>query len=280
MVEGENNGFLIIRCITAIVPKSFLPTGTKMVNSERIVLNTQERRAFLERNLTYRLDRLLTKYSPIRCSIKFYKKRRLKRKQNQFYCLIGQIALMHAGIEQDLKNTLMVDWDVPEIFEHNGKRKNMDSLYGNQLRKIFLKFLEEFLIPEVNLNEYKALCHDFRELSDKRNDTLKAIYAFNQDTVEVSKIYEKNYGKYDGSVSFEEMVNSWMPKVDLSVLQDLYKALVNLRQKFMNVRGFIFSDKIRLSSELCSEIGKTYPTCAFKNPYLYRASLEKENTAN
>lgn len=273
-------GFLIIRSIAAIIPKRFLPIWTKMVGNECIVLNTQERREFFERNLTHRLDQLFNKYSPIRRLIKFHKEQLLKRKQNQFYCLIGQIALTHAGIEQDLKNTLMVDWDVPEIIELEGRKKDLNLLYGWKLQKEFLRTLAESLIPREFLEEYKALCDEFRMLSNKRNDALKAIYSFNQETAVVSKIYEKSHDKYDKSMTLEEMVNLWAPKVDLSGLQDLYKDLANLRQKFINVRCFIFSDKIRLHSELCSEIGKMYPISAFKNPYLYRASLEKEKTAS
>ncbi len=258
------------------MPKSFLPPGTRIVNSERIDLNTEERRELLEQKLTYHLDRFLNKYSPIRRSIIFYKEWRLKRKQNQFYCLIGQITLTHAGIGQDFKNTLLVDWGVPKKINHKKKTIIIDKLYGYRLPGIFLELLEERLIPEEKLDEYKNLCCDFKDLSQIRNNTLKAIYGFNQDTAEISRIHEKNHGKYDRSMSFEEKINSWMPKVVLSELQDLYNSLFILRQKLMSVRYFIDCDKSRLISELCSEIGKTYPAYAFKNPYWYRASLKKE----
>jgi len=271
--------FFVVRMITAIIPPILLPTGVKSVNGVQKNLNTQERREYLERTLTHHIDQILNKYSPIRRTIKAYREQRLKQKKNEFYCLIGQIALIHAGIEHDLKNTLMVDWGAPENFTLKGKKLNLDYLYGRKLRIVFLEILAELLVPSDKLKEYEMLCDEFRVLSEKRNDTVKAIYSFNQDTAVLSKIHEKNHGKYYVSMNYEEYLNSWMPKIDVSESKDLCQALVNLRQKFMNVRGSIFVDKIRLQSELCSEIGKTYPASAFTNPYMYRASLRKEDTA-
>jgi len=270
----------IAKSIAAIAPRMLLPNGTKAIADQhggrQVVLNTQEQREFLERNLTHHLNQFLNKYSPTRRTIQFYKKQRLKRKQDQFYCLIGQIALTHAAIEQDLKNTLMVDWEVPEQFEEDGKTVVVEKCFGEKLKKRFLKEIKKRLIPDEQLNKYKALYKEFWALSEKRNKTLKALYSFNQDTAEVSQIHQKNHGKYDGSMTYEEMVNSWMPKTNISELEKLHAALVDIRQRLANVRGFIFTDKIKLFTELCSEIGKTYPLYARQNPYLYKASLEQE----
>lgn len=252
----------------------FLPTGTKLINGERIALDTPERREFFERNLSHHLNKFLDKYSPIRRSVALYKDQRLKRKKNQFYSLMGQIALTHAAIEQDLKNTLLIDWGVKEKFNFDGKPQNMDNIYGRKLREVFIELLKNSMIPEDFLKEYEYLRDEFWALSEKRNEAVKAAYAFNPDTAEVSQIHEKNHSKYDGSMTYEEMINSWMPKVNLQDMNGLLQDLVALRGKFLNMRAKISMDKSKLTSQLCAEIGKTYPEYAFKNPYWYQATLK------
>jgi hypothetical protein len=92
-------------------------------------------------------------------------------------------------------------------------------------------------------------------------------------------IHQKNHAKFDGSMDYEAFIVSWMPKVDLSNLESLQTDLIDLRKEFMKLRGTIFSEKMKLHSELCSKIGKSYPLDAIKNPYLYRALLlQQEQT--
>ena len=268
---------LIAKNIAKITPKGLLPVCTKQVNGERISLNTYERREFLERNLTHSINQFLDKYSPLRRYLEFHRKKRLKYSQDQFYKLIGKIALTHAGIEQDLKNTLIVDWEIPELIKHNGKQINLDTLYGKLLRKEFLRLLKIYMAPKCHLDEYKTLCDKFWTLSDKRNETLKAIYAFDRNTAEISMVHEKIHAKHDPSLNYEEFIASWLPKIDISELQELFDALSILRQEFINLRCRIFAEKLQLHSELCSEIGKSYPLYASKNPYLYKANLEQSH---
>lgn len=271
---------IIAKSLTKATPSRLLPTGTKMVNGEQLPLNTDERREFLERNISYRINRFLDRYSPYRKLIEKFRKNRLRRSQDRFYRVIGKIALMHAGIEQDLKNVLLVDWEVPETFQRSGKSVNLEMLHGKVLRKEFLRILKEHLIPIEHLDRYKELCEIFWEISDRRNNTLKAIYAFNEETAEISMVHEKNHAKFDGSIDYEAFIASWMPKVDLSNLESLLTDLSDLRKEFMKLRGTIFSEKMKLHSELCSEIGKSYPLYAMKNPYSYRAQLlqQKQTT--
>jgi len=265
---------LIARGIAKITPARLLPTGTKSTSQGHSPLDVLERRELLERKLAHRLNVFLDKYSPIRIFIKFRREKLLEAAQTRFYCLIGKIALTHAGIEQDLKNTLVVDWEVTEINKLIGKEVKLDKLYGKSLREKFPKLLKELLIPPKYLEEYKTLCQAFWTASERRNATLKAIYAFDQETAEVSRVHEKNHAKWDRSLTYEELIEAWLPKIEMSDLQELREDLLDIRNRFNSVRGEIFVDKMRLHSELCSEIGKSYPLHAFKNPYLYRASLE------
>jgi len=182
---------------------------------------------------------------------------------------MGQIALTHAGIEQDLKNTLTVDWDVDE------KAQKMEYSGGKLLQKKFITLLKTLIIPEVFLKEYEALIDELVSLSERRNEAVKAIYAFSRDTAEISQIHKKNHGKYDGSMTYEERINSWIPKVNLIDIEGLLEDLVALRSRFIKLGIEVSRNKSELISEVCSEIGKIYPEYAFKNPYKYKASLEE-----
>ncbi len=155
----------------------------------------------------------------------------------------------------------------------------MEHLHGRGLRVKFIELLKNLMIPTNFLQEYEALRDEFWSLSEKRNEAVKAAYAFNLDTAEVSQIHEKNHAIYDRSMTYEEMVNSWMPKVNMMDMESLREDLISLRGKFTNVRAKVSMDKSRLTSQLCTEIGKTYPAYAFKNPYWYKAISEETSGA-
>lgn len=263
----------LARTISSISPEWLLPEAFKQVNNQRLPLNIAERRELLERKVNHRVGRFLDKYSIIRRTKQFQQERRLRKTKNNFYGKIGEITLLHAGIEQDLKNTLLVDWDAPEKSMRNGREVNLNFLYGQKLRKEFLRALKELLAPQEHLLSYKSLCDEFAEISSKRNDTLKAIYSFNNQTSEIHKVHEKNHAKYDDKQSFEQHIQAWIPKIDIDDIQTLKIDLEKLRQEFINIRVKIFSEKLRLHGELCCEIGKTYPLYALKNPYLYMANI-------
>jgi hypothetical protein len=265
---------IIIGFIASVTPERFLKSGTKSVNGEQVSLNIEERRDFLERNLKGSLDRFLDRYSVIRRATKLQKEFGLKRRKLEFHCLIGQVALTHAGIEQDLQSTLLVDWGTPDKIKYKKYFKKTERLHGRILTDIFPKILADYRIPDKELKEYEFLCVKLNDLNEKRNESLKATYAFDQDTGSVSKYNEVNFHNHDRQMSYEGFIDAWMPKVDLVELQKLYNDLVNLRQEFMNVRTAIFRDKIRLTSELFTEKGKSYPSHAFTNPYLYIESLK------
>ena len=197
----------------------------------------------------------------------------LEQEKLQFYALIGEIALLHAGVEQNVKNVLICDWGVPEVFFEDGKEVIIEKHFGEKLKKRFFREIRKRVIPQNYFDEYKILYKRFSELSDQRNAALKAIYAFDEKTSKIYQIHQKNHGKFNESKSFEEMVSSWMPKVDLTGLRDLRDNLQKMRGEFLNIQAKIFTDKIKLHGSLCCEIGKTYPGYAFKNPYLYQESL-------
>jgi|MDSW01.1.fsa_nt_gb hypothetical protein len=266
------NHLKIIRLIRIITPTRLLPKGTKNVDGVRKPLEIQERRELLERNLAHHFDRIL-QHSPLRRSIKLYKRYRLKRKQDQFYCLMGKIALTHAAIEQDLKNTLIVDWEVPDILKEKGQTVSIGKLFGERLKKRFFKEIKKLYIPDHFLEEYKTLYDEFWNLSIQRNEVIKALYSFNTDTAEISQVHEKNFRKYDGAISYEEMLKAWLPSVNLDCSEELLNNLTKLRENFTHLRHRIFIEKLNLATQLGSEKGKIYPEYIFKNPYLYKAEI-------
>lgn len=273
----------IIKALISIVPEKFLLTGTKMVNGRRLQLNKKERLELLERNLTHKFERILNKYSPIKQMAKLNNKRKLDRGKNQFYCLMGQIALMHAAIEQDVKNTLICDWDVPQEFpekyeDSSGKSKEntivIERQFGERLKKRFFKELKRCLIPQNELEEYKELYGKFWKLSDRRNTAIKSIYSFNEGASEISRIHEKHHANFNGEVSYEELLSAWLPKINLKDMYLLLKELTDLRGEFNELRFGVYRNKIKLFTDLCSVDGQSYPQYAIKNPYLYEALLK------
>lgn len=265
-----------IKALSLLFPQKLLPNGTKMLNGQSISLTISERRELLERRINHHTNRLLDTYSPIRISIRVLKESRLQKVQCRFYRIIGEIALTHAGIEQDLKNTLIVDWEIPEKKENKPKH-NLEYLNGKRLKKLFLELLQSVFLPEEYFERYKNLCDDFENISETRNDTLKAVYSFNQGTAAIFQVHEKEHAKYDTNRDYEEWINAWMSNVEFIELEGLKTDLHSLRRKFMNLRAEIFSDKIKLHSQLCSKIGKAYPAYAFKNPYRYQKDIQKQN---
>lgn len=252
----------ILKLITLIIPRQFLPSGHNMVDGKRIPLNIQERREFLERNLIHKKEQFLNKVSPARHLSRLYEKRRLENAQKKFYSLIGEITLLHAGIEQDLKNTLLYEWDVPE-------EERVEKLYGKQLREKFLKAIKNRLIPDDMYQEYSNLLEEFKDLSYRRNDTVKALYGFNSETAEGSKINEKYIRKINPNISFEERVKAWMPKIDMDDITSLKNDLAKLRGNLLQIRIKVQRDKQKMFEGFFSVVGSSVPEYAFNNPYIY-----------
>lgn len=262
-----------LRVLISLIPVGFLPNGTKVIDGKRVPLSPTELRQNFERTVNHHMQRFLDTYSPVRRLIRAFKRIRLNKVQREFFEVIGQITLTHAGIEQDLKNTLIDDWGLGKECRHGKKNVNLEHLYGKRLRCLFINKLEDMLIPEKYLNQYTSLRDEFRKLSDKRNEALKANYAFNRDTATISRIQEKEQRKFDTKSSHEEMFNAWMPCVGIAELEGLLSDLQVLRREFMKQRIEVKKDKSKLIIELCSEPGKSYPAYAFTNPYRYQNSL-------
>lgn len=255
--------------IVQIIPTKFVPKGHKNVNGTIVALNENERRVHLERYITHQITWFLDKYSPIRKTIKFTKKRRLIKTQTQFFSLIGQITLTHAGIEQGLKNALICDWGVEEKFKEaipdakpgdkQSNRVDINKLFSRKLEKRFLVEIKKRNIPNDKYMKYEQLYEDYWQLSSTRNEMVKAVYSFNFDTAEISKVNEQNHSNFGKRYSsgehfdYEKMLSMWIPAVELVDLQELRDNIVDLAGKFQNLRYEILREKITLRTELFSE---------------------------
>lgn len=284
---------LLSKSVARFLPSKFIPIGTKSTSEGHIEQSIQEGRASFERKVFHYENKFLNRISPIRRAKDFWRKRRLLRKQTTFFTLIGKITLAHAGIEEDLKATLVGDWDVPTNFteniEDNGvvrhdtngnpeiRTVNIEELFSKWLKKRFFREIKKRNIPAEFEDRYRILFENFKSISQDRNSTIKANYSFNDNTADVSRINEIQFHTANREeLSFDEIVVLWMPRVDFDKLRTLHGKLVALSGNFLRLRVEIERDKQALFLKLCNELGKSYPVSARNNPYLYQSILEAE----
>lgn len=153
----------------------------------------------------------------------------------EFYPLIGQITIMHAGIEQDIKSVLNEDWD---ICAETTERK-----CGLVLRKFFLEKINAFKIPQKDYQEYEKIIDRFRKASDKRNDIVKATYGLTKDTREVFKYDLKARGQYDHKMALENWLRKGSRVITSEELKSLIQDLSKIREDYFQLSRKVFLEK-------------------------------------
>lgn len=193
------------KLIAKITPVGWLPMGSKVVDGTRYALNKAERREELQRHVDHKFTALRDRWSPVARLLKFKNQKRAMERRARLHELVGRIALAHAGIEQGNKASLVGDWDVLEKFEepileqdgsvkldaHGNRQKRtvqISSLFGERLRKRFLREIKLRRIPKAYLDRYTSLFEEFEELSQKRNLALKTRYAIYEETGIVARV--------------------------------------------------------------------------------------------
>ena len=123
--------------IAANTPRYLLPKATKCVASQSggysFELSEQEKRELLVRRLSWKFKQL-RESSPLHVLKKHLRAKKLEAKRKSLYQVIGEMALIHAGIEQNLKAVLFCDLDI------SFSEKEQKGLCGRNLR---VKFEEE-----------------------------------------------------------------------------------------------------------------------------------------
>jgi hypothetical protein len=266
----------ILELIINLIPKNKLPKAYKQVDGNIIQFTHKEVRNKLAEGWEFSIREFIKKISISRKVKKNKQKQRLAEAQETFYNVIGQITLVHAGVEQELQNQLIDEWLVPEA---NTKGKNkVTYMCGKKLQQRFLKEIEDRLIPVRFLEQYKEEISNFENLSEVRNDTLKAIYSFNLETSEISRIneeYRRHWmGKYK-DMSHQEFIKKHYQSVTISELMSLLQNLTEVAIKLRSIHAHVWTEKLHLSMSFCKKPGDSMPSYASKLPYIYLKEIEE-----
>ena len=182
----------MFKLIAAITPLYFLPrfagTSTDIQTgiTTKIYRNDLECREHFEKVMRNKTFSFLSKYSGFNFIKAKYNLYKINKKSKVFYTLMGELAVTHACIEQDLKNIIRLDL---EHFSNSICYDLSSNIAGVGLRVEFLKIIKNHFILSTLYSEYKIFIENFRAASDLRNDTLKALYQFNSATSSVQKVY-------------------------------------------------------------------------------------------
>lgn len=226
----------LIKLIVNLLSASFLPPNDGALAKA----NNQEKREYLTNCIVNKIEHffkdllLITHFSELK------RKKNLEKIEKEFYFLIAKVALAHANIEQELKEVLSRDWDVPETFK----------LYGRKLRTRFLEVLKEGKLPPEFYLEYEALINQFRDASEKRNNIIKASYIVGH-----SNVFRLVRGVPDDEEETETLKE--IPITELrAVLKDLQK--INLDLYMLQARVQIDKMQLRIRLKIKGNL----------NPYL------------
>ncbi len=263
--------------IAKLTPARLLPTGTRQEASSTtgvqltIALNISERREMLGRNIYHHMNRFLDKYSIVRRGRASFRKLRQVLFMSFFHKRIGEIALAHAAIEQDLKNELLYQWDLrDEIAAGDFKGRKISDLFGSSIRKFFLQCAKACNIPDHFFQRYEALMKRFWDASKDRDDVVKAAYVFYPEKGTISKMNMASFHRRPTDItSFEEQMKETTRPIEFKYLTTLRDDLYSIRRDLRKLNSEVFIDKLNVFGTLFSKAGSIVPAYAHKNPYIF-----------
>ncbi len=270
----------IFEMISKLVPKQFLPSAHRLEcnvqtkETRRIELTIEEKRGRLENKLQHNKEKFINNYFSIRNILSWIKVKKLKRKKRIYHELIGKITITHAGIEQNLKATLVCDWGVPEkIKTPKAKRKKkIEHIFGRELLGTFIQQLEEAKCPKKWRFAYSEVLDNFSTLSKKRNEVLKALYGHNENTQEIIQINQLVHNNMlqimrANDNDFEVFLKQWIKPIYESDLRSLLHDLEKIAHRLQQLRSEVFIEKHNLYQKIFGM--PQIPEDAYKNPYKY-----------
>jgi hypothetical protein len=272
--------------ISKISPVRFLPTAKKCVvdcssNTSAVLnFNTTERRDLLRNTIDSYIDGFLNKYSPIRYVKNAFNVFRQKIVLVFFHHIIGEMALAHAAIEQELKNELLYRWDIPETIKlRMGKTVSISKISGFKLREVFLDVLSERLLPDMFWQQYDVVLKEFSSASNDRNEALKAIYLYHVNEGKMTKFNPRLFHPTSFATRADPLVymRELTKPVDLAALTNLRNNLFKIRAKVTAISGQVFADKMTVIGSFSKGAGSIVPDFAFKNPYVYQEILRRKS---
>lgn len=179
----------IMNIVVKFIPIRFVPAYSIFTNNTSVPIeDPQRRRSHYAMLLTGRIEELNDKYSPYEVALRIFKKIRFKIRQKYFYSVVGELTLLHAGIEQDIKNILSTDMGL--------EREEIEWTCGDKLRKKFKKKVNTDVRQARDRENCLEWIQRFHELSDDRNNFVKASYSFNIDTARISLYREQEVSQH------------------------------------------------------------------------------------
>lgn len=265
-------------------PESLLPTGHKCVADCRTgvstteELNIEERRQRLEDTLRHYCTAFKKRYSPFYHAKVYFLNVRRKIELIRFKLAIADVTLSHAAIEQDLKNELLYEWEIPATITRANKPPLLTNrLHGERLTKVFKQVIKAHFAPTEFQKSFSSWAKQFTAASKERNDTLKATYSFDLEKGKIIKVNFEHF--YDDekkqNIAYVEFVDSWLQKIDYRNVKALARRLEKLHLELRKINGKIKMDKMRVYSSLFSKAGDTAPAYAVKNPYYYLEEIRQ-----
>lgn len=153
-------------------------------------------------------------------------------KPNEFYHFIGKIALIHAGIEYDMKYVLIEDWGILE--------EKISGVHGFRLRTYFLKKIKDLGISDGYYNSYEKIINRFWGASEKRNELIKATYGLAHESGNVLRYDRKARGEFDPEMEFKKWVEKGGKVIAIHELENLMNELARIRESFFQVSKAVY----------------------------------------
>lgn len=178
-----------ITLIAKYCPTFLLPSGERLIvdaqGTRREPLSLQDRRQRAVDTLRFRLDRLRRGYWPPYLIKKKFISYKNKKTLVNLHKYIGEIALIHAGIEQQMK-TIMFQYFSRYQTDRIEPKLYGEKLYGSRLLQRFIEFIKSEFKEEKTINERaQAFFESFGQISRKRNEFVKTLYALGNETNEI-----------------------------------------------------------------------------------------------
>lgn len=207
-----------------ILPLRALPKYHRNVNGERFMLSSEESADHFSRAICHRFD----KYSQLKRLDEKLTTLWQKRTQQKLFLLIGEITLIHAGLEQRMKTVL--------IKYTNPSAKERKKIFGGQLRDLFKgKISYIALSSELNLRMSDWI-ERFESISIKRNDSVKTMYSYDHQNLGIASVDDTVFVSYrkEGNAAKKD-ISSWIVPTELNDLDIIRKDLKKLQEEMFYI---------------------------------------------
>lgn len=225
------------------VPIKWLSECHSMRDGKKIYFTEKETRAWHAESTYGRLVSISQKYHPVYCTKRKINKTWRKYAEIKLYLLVGKITLIHAGLEQEIRATLVGEFGHP--YEKKDSKEFNDS--GFPLRKMFKEIVNKSSMEDLDKQKITSWCEEFEKLSKDRNDAVKAAYSFNEGEHKITKINMVNFRGRSQRKEAPDDIFGWMSDVPFDQLEEIAKKSDKLRRELFEINWHLFRKKMQLS---------------------------------